>query len=171
MSQSYTYSESTTFTITHAKHIAAKVVTDLKRMQRFYDHPSDADIADYLLEIIALLKAGYLDTIQYGFKRNGNFIEPALIYTAQELTSVTANDDDPGGIMPGADIRNATFYSYLKYNPAWKDLSPNEKEAFRKILPFKRSNADEPGINGYLSNDRVYSSGGRALERASVRSY
>ena len=38
---SYSYTESTTFTVTHARHMAAKVATDLKRMQRFYGKPSD----------------------------------------------------------------------------------------------------------------------------------
>jgi hypothetical protein len=42
MTVSYTFSESTTFTLTHAKHMAAKVATDLKRMQRLYGYPSDA---------------------------------------------------------------------------------------------------------------------------------
>ena len=60
MSQSYTISESTSFTITHARHMAAKVATDLKRMQRLYGLPGDAAIAQYESEVIALLKAGYL---------------------------------------------------------------------------------------------------------------
>ena len=46
MSYSYTVTESTTFTVTHARHIAAKVATDLKRLQRFYGKPSDSAIAD-----------------------------------------------------------------------------------------------------------------------------
>ena len=41
MSNSFTISEATTFTITHARHMAAKVATDLKRIQRFYGKPSD----------------------------------------------------------------------------------------------------------------------------------
>ena len=45
------YSGSTTFTVTHAKELAVKVATDLKRMQRFYNEPSDNLIADYELEI------------------------------------------------------------------------------------------------------------------------
>ena len=35
MSYSYTISTLTSFTVTHARHIAAKVATDLKRLQRF----------------------------------------------------------------------------------------------------------------------------------------
>ena len=32
----YSYTQTTTFTITHVRHLVAKVSTDLKRMQRFY---------------------------------------------------------------------------------------------------------------------------------------
>ncbi len=50
MTSSYTVSESTTFTVSHARHMAAKVAADLKRIQRFYGAPSDAEIADYEAE-------------------------------------------------------------------------------------------------------------------------
>ncbi|MGB7290996.1 MAG: hypothetical protein WBD99_02325 [Thermodesulfobacteriota bacterium] len=171
MSQSYTITESSSFTVTHAKHIAAKVATDLKRMQRFYGYPSDAKIAAFEAEIITYLKAGYLGSVSYGFKRGGDWIEPMLRYTARELSGTTASDNDPGRVRPGAATSNAVFHSYLTHNFAWNLLSPEEQAAFEKTLPFQRTGADEPGIDGYLSNDRTYSSGGRALERASVRSY
>jgi hypothetical protein len=172
MSYSYTLSETTTFTLTHAKHIAAKVATDLKRIQRFYGSiPTDKSIADYEIELIELLKAGYLSTVTYGFRRDGNWIEPTLRYTARDLAGFSANDEDPGKIRPGANIVGASFYSYLTYSPAWNQLSTADQDAFKKRLPFYRGSAPEPGVNGYLADDRTYSSGGRALNRASVRSY
>jgi len=171
MSYSYTLSESQTFTITHARHMAAKLATDLKRMQRLYGQPSDFAIAQYEREVIELLKAGYLGTVTYGFRLNDNWIEPTVRYTARDLAGMAANDDDPGRIRPGADIEWASFYSYLTYSPAWYNLSESEQEAFEERLPFSRGGAPEPGVDGYLSNDRTYSAGGRALDRASVRSY
>ena len=171
MSLSYTVSESRTFTVTHARHIAAKVATDLKRLQRFYGKPSDSAIADYETEIIALLKAGYLGTTSYGFKRNGEWIEPTLRYTAQDLAGAAANDDDPGRVRPGADIAGASFYSFLTYSATWDEMTDAEKAAFKNTLPFQRTGGSEPGVNGYLQDDRIYSAGGRALNRASVRSY
>ena len=65
--------------------MAAKVATDLKRMQRLYGSPSDADIASYETEVIDLLKAGYLGTVTYGFRRDNDWIEPTLRYTAHDL--------------------------------------------------------------------------------------
>lgn len=172
MSYSYTLSETTTFTLTHAKHMAAKVATDLKRIQRFYNGiPTDNSIADYETELVELLKVGYLGTVTYGFRRDGNWIEPTLQYTAHDLAGTSANDDDPGRIRPGANITGASFHSYLTYSPTWDRLSSTERDIFQKRMPFYRSGAPEPGISGYLTDDRTYSSGGRALNRASVRSY
>lgn len=169
-SYSYTVAETTTFTLTHAKHIAAKVATDLKRIQRLYGSPTDSSIANYEAEIIQLLKAGYLDNVTYGFRRDGNWIEPTLRYTAKELSGGKGADDDPGKIRPGADISNATFYSYLAYSASWHQKTEAERDAFEKTLPFQRTGAPAPGVEGFLSEDRAYSAGGRSLNRTSVRS-
>jgi Bacterial HORMA domain family 1 len=171
MSLSFTLSESESFSITHARHMAAKVAADLKRMQRFYGSPSDAAIAFFEAEVTALLKAGYLGTVAYGFKRNVNWVEPTLRYTARDLAGNAANDDDPGRIRPGADIAGASFYSFLTYSAVWDSLSSDAQQKFKNALPLQRGDAPEPGVAGYLSGDRTYSAGGRALNRESVRSF
>lgn len=171
MSSSYTFSDSITFTVTHARHMAAKVSADLKRMQRLYGKPADAAIANYEAELIEFLKEGYLGTITYGYRRDGNWIEPTLRYTARDLAGGSANDDDPGRVRPGANIDGASFYSYMTYSSAYDNLSETAKETFCQRLPFRRDGAPEPGVAGYLSDDRSYSAGGRALNRASVRSF
>src|SRR5665648_439380 len=63
MSSSFTFTDTQTFTVTHARHIASKVATDLKRIQRFYGNPSDSLIEKYETEIIEFLKKGYLGTV------------------------------------------------------------------------------------------------------------
>ena len=171
MSTSYTLTNTETFSHTHAKHLATKISADLKRMQRFYGVPNDTDIAEYEKEIIELLKNGYLGTVKYGFKRNGKFIEPTLEYRAYDLMGMNANDDDPGRIRPNANITGASFYSYLTYSEKWDEISTSEKENFKKTLPFQRNGCDEPTVDGYLTEDKTYSSGGRALTRKTVRSY
>jgi len=170
MSYSFTSSDSITFTLTHAKHLGAKVATDLKRMQRFYGYPSDSSIAEYEIEIIEFLKNGYLGTVTYGFKKGDNWIEPTLRYSARELNGVDVNDDDPGKVRPGADISSASFYSYMTYSSKWDQQSESEKNSFSSGLPFHRAGAGEPGIIGYLTSDRTYSSGGRALDRLTIKS-
>lgn len=171
MSASYSYTESATFTVTHARHMAAKVATDLKRMQRFYGYPSDTHIAQFETEATELIKAGYLGTVTYGFQRNGNWIEPTLRYTARDLAGASANDDDPGRVRPGADISGAMFKSYLVYSAAWHQLTDAQQAAFEATLPFSRNGTPEPGLSGYLATDKTYSSGGRALDRATLRSF
>tara|TARA_X000001316_G_scaffold8079_1_gene2107 strand:- start:248 stop:763 length:516 start_codon:yes stop_codon:yes gene_type:complete len=171
MSSSYTITEAQTFTVTHARHMAAKVAADLKRMQRLYGEPSDADIQEYEAEVITLLKDGYLGAVWYGFRRNGEWIEPTLQYTASDLANDATADDDPGRIKPRKDIDGAAFYTFLEYSAAWGNLTDAQKELYKGGLPFKRTNASSPSINGYLESDRTYSSGGRSLSRASVRGY
>jgi hypothetical protein len=170
MSSSFTVSSSSTFTVTHARHLAAKVKTDLKRMQRFYHNPSDAMLDKYETELTELLKHGYLDTASYGFKRNDQFIEPTLKYTAQELGGM-GDDDDPGKVKPGANVQGATFYSYVTYSRAWDALSSDEQRRFKSNLPFQRTGADEPTTAGYYVSDNNYTSGGRTLGRQTIRSF
>lgn len=171
MTYSYTQSRTRTFTVTHARHLAAKVATDLKRMQRFYGAPSDRDIDDYETEATELLKAGYLGTVSYGFQRGGRWISPTLRYTAEDLLAGTAADDDPGRVFPGADVRGASFYSYLTYSAEWTRASVSEREALERRLPFRRVSAPQPGSNGHFVPDRSYSSGGRTLNRSSLRGW
>ena len=117
------------------------------------------------------MKAGYLSSVSYGFKRNGSWIEPTLNYTARDLAGGAANDDDPGKIRPGKDVTGASFTSFLSYTNAYLNLTQTERDAFKSGLPFQRTTGSEPPVNGYLASDRTYSAGGRALDRSSVRSY
>lgn len=169
MSSSYTASETKTFTITHANYLASKLSADLKRIQRFYHSPSDVMIENYEKEIAQFLKSGYLKRVSYGFKKDGSWIEPTLIYTPSDIES--SINDDPGKVKPGKDISGASFYSFLEYSDRWHALSESEKEKFSGALPVQRTTANTPSINGYLEDDRTYSSGGKALSRSSVRSY
>jgi len=168
---SYTITESTTFTVTHARHMAAKISADLKRMQRFYGHPSDSDIVDYESEAVELLKAGYFGTLTVGFLRGSDWIEPMLRYTARDLEGMTANDDDPGRVLPGRDVSGATFHNYMTYSAAWDALTESQKDAFKRRMPFHRTGMAQPTLNGYLVDDKTYAAGGRALNRATLRAY
>lgn len=168
---SSSYTESATFTITHARHIAAKIATDLKRIQRLYGYPSDQEIAEYEGEAAAMMKAGYLSAVSYGFKRNGSWIEPTLKYTARDLAYGASTDDDPGKIRPGKDVSGAFFTSFMTYTDIFMNLTQAERDAFKSGLPIQRVSGTDPPVNGYLSSDRTYSAGGRALDRSSVRSW
>ena len=163
---SYTFN--TTFTLTNAKYLASKIATDLKRIQRFYGYPADSQIIEYEAEITELLKEGYLDNIIYGFKRNGIWIKPSIKYNSIELSNGNT-DDDPGKIAIGGDVSNATFGSFLCKNSKWERLSQTDKDNFLKNLPIKRSDGSIPQSDGYFSNDLTYGSGGKAINRSTLK--
>ena len=167
MTLSNTITQATTFTVTHAKHIAAKVATDLKRVQRFYGKPSDVDIDAYAYEATVLLAHGCLESVTYGFQRNGRWVEPTLSYQANDLTGATNND--PGKVPPGADISNAGFSSFLTYSPAWSNLSARRREEMYAQGLIRRAPAGRPGVDGYWKRDLTYSAGGRSLDRFTLR--
>lgn len=170
MSSSFSISGSRSFTLTDAKHMAAKVATDLKRMNRLYGYPADADIPAFEAEVTQLLKAGYLGTVTYGFLRDGNWIEPTLRYTAHDL-EFGANDDDPGRVPANKNVDNATFHSYLTYCSAWNALTAEQQLEYKRTSAVQRTGSAAPGVSGYFADDKTYSSGNRSLNRASVRSY
>jgi hypothetical protein len=172
MSYSFTATETKTFTLTHARHLAAKVAADLKRLQRLYGHITDERIGEFEGEVTELLRQGYLGTVTYGFQRNDKWIEPTLRYTASELAGGSGMDDDPGRVLPGKDISGAQFHSYLTYSAAWDALTADQRTTVKGQLPLQRvSGSDSAVSNGYFADDKTYASGGRSLGRASVRSY
>lgn len=167
----YSNTNNQSFTIIDAKKIASKLAADLRRMQRFYRQPSSSRIDDFEQEVIELLNRGYLKKVTYGFQKDGKWIEPTLIYTAQDLAGLISTDDDPGRVSVGASVEGASFHSYLIYSDAWHSLSAEEQKKVEDILPFSRIGAPEPSINGRIVQDNVYSSGGKSLNRSSVKKY
>ncbi|MFT5756645.1 MAG: hypothetical protein ACI9LM_001365 [Alteromonadaceae bacterium] len=169
MSSSFTSTGSSTFTITHARHMSAKLSADLRRMQRFYNRPNENQIAKFEEEIAQLLKNGYLKKATFGFQRDDNWIEPTFAYTASEIANGV--DDVPGSLRPNADVSNASFHSYVTYTDKFDSLSASERQTFKETLPIQRVGADEAGVSGYYDSDKTYSSGDRSLARKSLRNY
>src|SRR3546814_20494268 len=124
--------------------MAAKVATDLKRMQRLYGSPGDATIATYEAEVTEFLKAGFLGTVMYGYRRDGKWIEPMLKYTARDLAGGAANDDDPGRVRPGENIAAATFYSYMTSTAHLANAPAHDKDALEKRPPINLKAPTEP---------------------------
>ena len=171
MSASYTRSASAseTFNITHARYIASKVATDLLRFQRFYGSPSDQWINNYEAELVMLLKHDAVESVVYGFKRNGKWTVAAIRYTASPGGKLLA-DDDPGKIRPGLDIVGASFTSFLTYSGNWYALGQGERDSVEQAAGFQRTTGMAPPLEaGYWSDDLSYTAAGRGLARASVR--
>ncbi len=169
MSTSYTTSTVDTFSVVHARYIASKVATDLKRFQRFYNSPTDIRIDQFERELIELLKHDVVDHVVYGFKRDSQWTEATVRYTSLPGGDLST-DDDPGKIRPGLDISRASFASFLTYNSNWANLSSDEQASIRSGCPFQRATSPVPGLEvGYWANDLSYIAGGRGLGRSTVR--
>ena len=166
---SYTTTETSSFTITHARYIASKVATDLKRFQRFYGAPSDEWVDRYEGELAGLLKHDLVENVVYGFQRNSLWTPASVRYRAIPGGTLMS-DDDPGKIRPGIDIAGARFASFLSYSSSWSVLSHAGRASIEQSLPIQRSTGLSPGLEtGAWSDDLSYSAGGRGLGRSSVR--
>ena len=162
----FTTSDSNTLTVTHTTHIAVKIGTDLKRIQRFYGKPGDDQIETYEREVIALLKGDYFDKIEYGFKSENGSWRIALKYEAR-YGGVLIADNKPGKIPIDVDISRCKFHSFLIGNYKWEQLSATQQDRVYKDvnIPFRRVAGSEP--EGTWRYDKTYSAGGRGV----VRSY
>ena len=171
MSSNYTTTTtiSDTFTITHAKHIASKVATDLLRFQRFYGSPSNHWISMYEKELTIFLKYDAVDEVVYGFKRNGLWTMASARYVALPGGSVIV-DDDPGRVRPEFNVTNSFFTSFLTNSSRWWSLSASERARIQSDLPFQRTVGNSPVLErGYWDGDRNYVAAGRGLSRSTVR--
>ena len=168
MSTSYTYSQTESFTVTHAKHIASKVAADLFRLQRFYGSPSNEQINEYEEELVALLKDDYLEDVTYGFTRNGTGVwVEALRYHA--LPGGNLTNDDPGKILPGIDVSGTHFGSFLNHNARWRALTHEARVSFTAKLKLDRTNGQMPSLeSGAWSTGLNYSAGGRGIGRSTI---
>ena len=167
MSYSMTRTAIEAFTVTHARHIAAKVATDLLRYTRYYKNPTIELINKYEEELVALLKADYLDYVIYGYKRDGKWVEALRYHALPGGTLMT--DDDPGKIRPGTDVPGENFGSYLVRNSRWDSLPKAEQDRFDASLPFSRNGVPEPElVSGRWSQDHTYSAQGRGITRSTI---
>lgn len=162
MTQTHTTTQ--TWSRTHARYVAGKVAADLRQMQQAYGKPSDDQIEQFTQELVEYLTAGFLDYVEYGFQKNGEWVV-ALRYTAEEIGSMSA-DDRSGRVRRGVDITGASWASYLVKNGAWESISDGEKTRFRSALPFSRTYGDgySPGASGW-SREKAYSSAGGGVTR------
>lgn len=165
---SSTYTTSRTFTVTHARYVTSKVAADLRQLQLFYGRPDDEQIDAYAEEAALLLRDGYLERVDYGFRRqdpqHGAQWVLLLRYVAR---NGNLDDDHSGRVPPGVDVNGTSFWSYLTYTAPFFALSDAERERVKAALPIERSAGREAGfVYGTWSGDRTYSSAGQGVARS-----
>lgn len=161
---SMTHTRSSTFTRTDARYITSKVAADLRQFQLFYDHPTDTEITDYIVELTELLTGRYLSYVEYGFRRNGVWLISTR-YTARWDGGLDT-DERPGRIPVGVNVKGASWGSYLAKNSNWDALSTVTQQRIEDSIPVKRTGAAIPGYgDGVWVEDRTYGRHGVSVAR------
>lgn len=161
---SYSITETRTFTISHARYVTSKIAADLDLMRAYYGWPSADDITQYAEEAAILLNGRYLQSVEYGFKRNGKVIL-ALKYIARS-DGTLQGDDRPGRVPFGLDVSGASRYSYLCHSDSFSRLDSGQKADIEASLPISRTGSPAPETgNGYWDQSRSYSSNGEGVVR------
>lgn len=165
MTSTYTQTETRSFTITEARHIASKIASDLNLLTAFYSNPSLDDVEKYKEEAAQFIAKRYLKSVEYGYKKDGAVVF-SLKYTAKSDGTLSA-DDRPGKVPAGLNTDGIVFYSYLRYSDAFFALSESERNKFESGLPVRRTTGGEPVLttNGYWEKTHTYSKNGEGVER------
>lgn len=166
---STTYTTSTTFTRTHARHLAAKVATDLRQCSLLHGSPSPTSIPDYMDELVELLVGGFVSEYEFGFKSNGQRIV-CWRYVVSSDGTIDSVTGDPGHLYAENIPSDAQYYNFLTYSAAWSALPAAERDKVQSGLPFVRSDGSLPADgNGYWMETRDYGAAGVRISRREYR--
>lgn len=159
------------FTLTYAKYLASKVTSDMWRCKQLYGRPTEEDINSYGTELALLLRDGYVEAYEFGFKKDDQRLL-SWRYAVDSSGNLSAADDRPGGVIAGVDVSSAAFFNQMTKSSSWFSLSQEERDRISTGLPFQRVTKDGPkdGL-GYWQEDRSYSSNGVSLSRKTFRPY
>jgi hypothetical protein len=165
---SYSITETRTFTISHARYVTSKIAADLDLLRAYYGWPSADWITRYAEEAAILLNGRYMQSVEYGFERNGKVIF-SLKYVAR-WDGTLQTDDRPGRVPFGLDVSNASGYSYLHHSDSFLRLNSEQQAKIESSLPIRRSGSPTPEVgNGYWEQTRSYSTNGEGVVRSIFR--
>jgi hypothetical protein len=156
---------SVSLTTTDARYVGAKVGADLRLLHNLYGRPALDSIDAYTEEVAQLLKAGYLDTVDYGFRdKPNNAWKLRLRYRA--TTGRQLVDSRPGKFPRSADVKGYPFYSYLTYSSAFWVLGELRRQQVKELLPITRGSGDEPtAYSGMTTGGHGYGRNGTSVLR------
>jgi hypothetical protein len=170
MTGTTTYTTSESFTLTNAKYLCSKVTADMLRCLQAYGRPSEQNINDYGTELAYLLRDGYVEEYEFGFRRD----DERLVSWRYKVVhgSLNSTDDRPGKLLTGVDVATASHFNFLTYSSAWARLSQQDRERIEGSLPIKRTTGQPPkdGL-GYWVEDRSYASAGVSMSRRTFHLY
>ncbi len=172
MSYSKTYSatQSQTFTIADAKYLASRIKVGLTYLRLYCGILTEQSVENLTLEAAILLKAGLLEKVVYGYKKDG-IVKYALIFTVNEQGQIEAANENPSPFDPPPYLEGATWFSFLtrRSNP---NLTSADRESIEQLLPIDRETGVEPSLsNGTLTNNDSYYRNGYGMTRSVYRNF
>jgi hypothetical protein len=163
-----TFTTTTTFTRTHAKHLAAKVIADLYQCHLMYDDPARSHVDECETELVEMLANSYVATYEFGFKKNDKRIV-SWRYTVGPDGGLHG-DDNSGGIYARASVADGSYFNFISYSSTWSKLTNTQQTTFKNGLPFQRSTGTLPADgDGYWVVDHGYTAGGVRVARSTFR--
>lgn len=166
MSSTYTISE--TFTLTHARRLAARVAADMHQCQRFYSRPTETEIESYQGELIVLLHGGYIKSYEFGFKTKDERRVVSWHYTVGPSGDLEGGRS--GGLYSAANVASAVWFNFLTPSAEWYALSTAERDKIKANYSVRRTDGSPPQDgNGYWDSSRQYTSGSVAVTRKEFR--
>ncbi|KOX28687.1 hypothetical protein ADL07_26665 [Streptomyces sp. NRRL F-4707] len=156
---------SSSFTLTDARYVGAKIGADLRLLNGYYGAPALDSIDDYVEEVALLLRDGYLDTVDYGFREKAtNVWKLRLRYKATLGGQLT--DGRPGSLPRAAELAGYGFHSYLTYSTAYWTLTTAEQADVKEDLPVKRTTGHAPtALSGTTTTGNGYARNGAGVCR------
>ena len=167
----FTSSSTATFTVTHARHLASKVTADMNVCRRYYGKPAQTVVDEYNEELTELLRFGYIDQYEFGFKKDGRRVL-SWRYCVDSSGSL-AGDDRAGKLLPSADIAGCDYFNTIWRSADWWALTDEERNKFDGTVPVTRSPAATliDGSGYWTGTEKSYYAGGTGVTRSSFRPY
>ncbi|MEE1762935.1 HORMA-1 domain-containing protein [Streptomyces sp. SP18BB07] len=165
MTGSYSRSASGSFTITDARYVGGRVAADLRLLYNLYGEPSHERIEKFAEEVALLLRDGYLDTVDYGFRDTAtNAWKFRLRYKATAGGQLI--DSRPGSFPDPVDLTGYTFHSFLTYSSSFALLTSSQQSKVKEDLPISRTTGTAPSaLAGTNTTGHGYARNGTGVSR------
>lgn len=133
-----------TITDTAPRELAGMIASDLRQFARQYEVALGADIRDYMDEIEALLRGGFLATYTFGFWRSGAWVA-GWRYTVRDGEVIGGR---PGGIDANLNVAGAEYLNCVTYTRSWIALTDAQRATFRAARRIQRTPIQGPSDAG-----------------------
>jgi hypothetical protein len=164
-----TYTTSDSFTLVHARKLAAKVAADMDQCRRLYGEPSSAEIDAYREELVVMLHGGYVSKYEFGYQTSDERRVLTWLYTINAAGDLEGGQRS-GGLYSQANVVNAAMFNFLTTNADWHALGGSGQAEVKKRHTIRRTTGYPPTDgNGRWVRDKTYSAGGVAIERQEFR--